>query len=45
LSVSDTAHAVLLTLIAGNGHWILGSIDYHLLALTARRLSAGHRHR
>ena len=28
---SDIAHAVPLTLIAGIGHWALGSIDWHLL--------------
>jgi uncharacterized membrane protein YfcA len=28
---SDIAHAVPLTLIAGIGHWILGSIDWALL--------------
>ena len=28
---SDIAHAVPLTLIAGIGHWTLGSIDWHLL--------------
>jgi uncharacterized membrane protein YfcA len=28
---SDIAHAVPLTLIAGIGHWFLGSIDWHLL--------------
>lgn len=28
---SDIAHAVPLTLIAGLGHWWLGSIDWHLL--------------
>jgi len=28
---SDIAHAVPLTLIAGIGHWILGSIDWHLV--------------
>jgi uncharacterized protein len=28
---SDIAHAVPLTLIAGIGHWVLGSIDGHLL--------------
>jgi uncharacterized protein len=28
---SDIAHAVPLTLIAGAGHWILGSVDWHLL--------------
>jgi uncharacterized membrane protein YfcA len=29
---SDIAHAVPLTLIAGAGHWFLGSIDWPLLA-------------
>jgi uncharacterized protein len=28
---SDIAHAVPLTLVAGLGHWLLGSIDWHLL--------------
>jgi uncharacterized membrane protein YfcA len=28
---SDIAHAVPLTLVAGLGHWMLGSIDWHLL--------------
>ena len=28
---SDIAHAVPLTLVAGVGHWILGSIDWRLL--------------
>ncbi len=28
---SDIAHAVPLTLVAGVGHWALGSIDWHLL--------------
>ena len=28
---SDIAHAVPLTLVAGIGHWWLGSIDLHLL--------------
>ena len=28
---SDIAHAVPLTLVAGIGHWALGSIDWHLL--------------
>jgi hypothetical protein len=28
---SDIAHAVPLTLVAGLGHWWLGSIDLHLL--------------
>ncbi len=29
---SDIAHAVPLTLIAGAGHWFIGSIDWPLLA-------------
>jgi uncharacterized membrane protein YfcA len=28
---SDIAHAVPLTLVAGTGHWIIGSVDWHLL--------------
>jgi len=28
---SDIAHAVPLTLVAGMGHWYLGSVDVHLL--------------
>ena len=28
---SDIAHAMPLTLVAGIGHWFLGSIDWHLL--------------
>lgn len=28
---SDIAHAVPLTLVAGIGHWFLGSVDWHLL--------------
>jgi hypothetical protein len=28
---SDIAHAVPLTLVAGMGHWVLGSTDWHLL--------------
>jgi len=28
---SDIAHAVPLTLVAGIGHWMIGSIDIHLL--------------
>jgi len=28
---TDIAHAVPLTLVAGIGHWVLGSIDSHLL--------------
>ena len=30
---SDIAHAVPLTLLAGAGHWIIGSVDTHLLGL------------
>ncbi|MDR5857379.1 sulfite exporter TauE/SafE family protein [Caballeronia sp. LZ062] len=29
---SDVAHAVPLTLIAGAGHWMMGSVDWSLLA-------------
>lgn len=29
---SDIAHAVPLTLIAGTGHWLMGSVDFVLLA-------------
>jgi uncharacterized protein len=29
---SDIAHAVPLTLAAGLGHWMLGSIDWHIFA-------------
>ncbi len=29
---SDIAHAVPLTLLAGLGHWLMGSVDFHLLA-------------
>ncbi len=29
---SDIAHAVPLTLIAGIGHWLVGSVDWHMLA-------------
>jgi uncharacterized membrane protein YfcA len=29
---SDIAHAVPLTLIAGLGHWVVGSVDFRLLA-------------
>jgi uncharacterized protein len=28
---SDLAHAVPLTLVAGIGHWLFGSVDFHLL--------------
>ena len=29
---SDIAHAVPLTLIAGIGHWMMGSVDLHIIA-------------
>jgi uncharacterized membrane protein YfcA len=28
---SDIAHAVPLTLVAGTGHWIVGTVDWHLM--------------
>lgn len=28
---SDIAHAVPLTLVAGAGHWLIGSVDWHML--------------
>jgi uncharacterized protein len=28
---SDIAHAVPLTLVAGTGHWMMGSVDWHLM--------------
>jgi uncharacterized membrane protein YfcA len=28
---SDIAHAVPLTLVAGAGHWIMGTVDWHLM--------------
>ena len=28
---SDIAHAVPLTLIAGAGHWMMGSVDWHIM--------------
>jgi uncharacterized membrane protein YfcA len=30
---SDIAHAVPLTLIAGVGHWIIGTVDWHIIGL------------
>jgi uncharacterized membrane protein YfcA len=30
---SDIAHAVPLTLVAGAGHWLLGSVDWHLMGV------------
>jgi uncharacterized membrane protein YfcA len=29
---SDIAHAVPLTLVAGSGHWIIGNVDWYMLA-------------
>jgi hypothetical protein len=29
---SDIAHAVPLTLVAGVGHWMMGSVDWHIIA-------------
>lgn len=29
---TDIAHAVPLTLVAGVGHWIIGNVDWHMLA-------------
>jgi len=28
---SDLAHAVPLTLVAGLGHWLIGSVDWHIV--------------
>jgi hypothetical protein len=28
---SDIAHAVPLTLVAGLGHWAMGSVDWHII--------------
>jgi len=28
---SDIAHAVPLTLVAGMGHWAMGTVDWHLM--------------
>ena len=30
---SDIAHAVPLTLVAGIGHWVLGSVDWQLMGV------------
>lgn len=30
---SDIAHAVPLTLVAGMGHWIIGTVDWHIVGL------------
>lgn len=32
IAASDIAHAVPLTLIAGIGHWLMGSVDFTLMA-------------
>jgi uncharacterized membrane protein YfcA len=29
---SDIAHAVPLTLVAGAGHWLIGTVDWHIVA-------------
>ena len=29
---SDIAHAVPLTLVAGAGHWIIGTVDWHIMS-------------
>ncbi len=29
---SDIAHAVPLTLVAGAGHWIMGTVDWHIMS-------------
>jgi uncharacterized membrane protein YfcA len=29
---SDIAHAVPLTLVAGAGHWVVGTVDWHLMS-------------
>src|SRR5665647_3263863 len=36
---SDIAHAVPLTLIAGLGHWMMGSVDWHIIALSLIHIS------
>jgi len=28
---SDIAHAVPLTLVAGAGHWLIGTVDWHIV--------------
>jgi uncharacterized protein len=32
-SAADIAHPVLLTLVAGIGHWATGAIDWHLMGV------------
>ena len=32
LVASDIAHAVPLTLVAGAGHWIIGTVDWHIIS-------------
>lgn len=33
IAASDIAHAVPLTLIAGSGHWLMGSVDFPLMLM------------
>ncbi len=42
---SDIAHAVPLTLVAGAGHWMLGSVDWGLMGVLLMGSAAGHHHR
>ena len=42
---SDIAHAVPLTLVAGIGHWIVGSVDWHLMVSLLCGSISWHRHR
>ena len=42
---SDIAHAVPLTLVAGIGHWMLGSVDWAPDGRAAAGLAARHHHR
>ena len=30
---SDIAHAVPLTFVAGMGHWMMGTVDWHIVSL------------
>jgi uncharacterized protein len=39
---SDIAHAVPLTLVAGVGHWFLGSVDWATAHVAADRIGARH---
>ena len=42
---SDIAHAVPLTLLAGLGHWMMGTVDFTLLVSLLVRLDPRHHHR